>query len=125
MASEEEQIALELIYEPNVPDAHRQYMSEDTIEKGCQNFEENRKKGVVKANLFHVKATDDIEILRTFTMPIESEIGGYKVTKGTWLGEMKYISKSLWEARKAGTLAGVSIGGRGVVHEAKVKQKGE
>ena len=55
---QEEMVSYEVVYEPNVKDAHGEWMSEKTIQKACENFNKNLEKGVVQPNLFHLKDTD-------------------------------------------------------------------
>ena len=116
----EERISVEIIYEPNVLDAHGEWMSEDTLAKACENFNKNLASGNAKPNLFHIKdETDKLEILRTYTLPCECTIGDTLVKQGTWVAEIKWHDKALWKQRTVpdenGVLAisGTSIGARG------------
>ena len=114
--NEDERIAIEVIYEPNTPDLHGQWMSEETVEKACENFNKNLSEGNVKPNLFHVQnAEDKLEILRTYIIPTDCYIGDTPIKKGTWIGEMYYKDEKLWELKKSGILPGVSIGAMGKV----------
>ena len=96
----EERISVEIIYEPNVLDAHGEWMSEDTLAKACENFNKNLASGNAKPNLFHIKdETDKLEILRTYTLPCECTIGDTLVKQGTWVAEIKWHDKALWKQR--------------------------
>lgn len=115
-----EQVSVEIVYEPNVLDAHGEWMSEETISKACENFNKNLKTGNAKPNLFHVKnETEKLEILRTYILPCEATIGETLVKKGTWIAEMKWHDDKLWKQRtvpnEEGVLeiAGISLGGMG------------
>lgn len=114
---EQEQISLEVIYEPNKLDAHNQWVSEETIAKACENFNKNLEKGNVKPNLFHVvnAEPEQIEILRTFIVPYDCKIGEQDVVKGTWVSEMKFHDSTIWEQKLSGEIQGVSIGAMGIV----------
>tara|TARA_R110002096_G_scaffold367773_1_gene561006 strand:+ start:453 stop:965 length:513 start_codon:yes stop_codon:yes gene_type:complete len=116
----EERISVEIIYEPNVLDAHGEWMSEDTLSKACENFNKNLAAGNAKPNLFHIKdETEKLEILRTYTLPCECTIGDTLVKQGTWVAEIKWHDKALWKQRTVpdenGVLAisGTSIGALG------------
>jgi phosphoribosylformylglycinamidine (FGAM) synthase PurS component len=116
----EERISVEIIYEPNVLDAHGEWMSEDTLAKACENFNKNLASGNAKPNLFHIKdETDKLEILRTYTLPCECTIGNTLVKQGTWVAEIKWHDKALWKQRTVPdengvlAIAGTSIGALG------------
>lgn len=122
----EEQITLEVVYEPYKPDAHGEWMSEETIRKACDNFNDNLSKGVVQPNLFHLQdAPDQIQILKTYIideeMVFDSRGEQITVSEGTWVAEIKYLNKNLWELRKAGVIGGLSIGAKGVVHKPRAE----
>lgn len=116
---EEQMIAIEMIYEPNVPDAHGQYMSEDTVRKACESFNKNLLTGNVKPNLFHIAETDKFTILKTWINEVECTIGDYLIPEGAWLGSTQFHDEDLWKAKKQGEIGGVSIGGIGIVHPPK------
>lgn|SRR5690554_6106809 len=116
----EEMVSYEVVYEPNTLDAHNQWMSEEEIEKACENFNKNLRAGVVKSNLLHVKDTEDFTIESTW---IHKEIDvvvdgtGQPIKAGTWIAKLKFHNEDLWELKKAGVLGGVSFGGKGYVNE--------
>jgi len=117
---EEEMISYEVVYEPNTKDAHNQWMSEDTIRKGCENFNANLAKGVVKPNLFHMKDTDQFEIVKTWiNEELDVKVQGTEeaISKGSWVAMIKYNDSNLWELRKANIVQGVSIGCLGTVND--------
>lgn len=116
----EEMVSYEVVYEPDTKDAHGQWMSLETIEKGCENFNENLNKGVVQPNLFHLQNTEAFSIESTW---IQKEFD-VKVVQtdeiikaGTWVAKIKYHDAELWELKKAGVIGGVSIGGSGFVNQ--------
>lgn len=120
----EEQISIELIAEPFKLDLHNEWYSAETIAKGCENFNKNLTDGNMPVNLFHLQdVPEDIEVLDSYIMPVDCIIGKTEVSKGTWVGELKWHNKSLWDKRtipqKDGTLeiAGVSINGKGVFNK--------
>lgn len=117
---EEEMISYEVVYEPNVKDAHNQWMSEDTIRKGCENFNKNLADGIVKPNLFHMKDTDKFQIVKTWIneeLDVTVQGTDEPIKKGSWVAMIKYTDKDLWELRKANIVQGVSIGCLGSVDE--------
>ena len=116
----EEMVSYEVVYEPNVKDAHDQWMSEKTIQKACENFNKNLAAGVVQPNLFHLKDTDLFTIEDTWVqkeLDVVVEATGEVIKAGTWVAKIKYHDKELWELKKAGVIGGVSIGGSGYVNQ--------
>lgn len=117
-SEQEEMVAYEVIYEPNVKDAHGEWMSEDTILKACDNFNDNLIKGNVKPNLFHLANTDLFTIEKTWIqeeIDVKVEQTGEIIKAGTWVGKIKYHDEDLWNLKKAGIIQGVSIGARGAI----------
>lgn len=117
---DEEMVSYEVVYEPLVKDAHGQWMSLETVEKACEDFNSNLEKGVVQPNLFHLQNTESFSIESTW---IQKEFD-VKVVQtdevikaGTWVAKIKYHDKELWELKKAGIIGGVSIGGSGYVNK--------
>ena len=117
---DEEMVSYEVVYEPLVKDAHGQWMSLETVEKACEDFNSNLEKGVVQPNLFHLQNTEAFSIESTW---IQKEFD-VKVVQtdevikaGTWVAKIKYHDKELWELKKAGIIGGVSIGGSGYVNK--------
>ena len=117
---EVQQIAFDIIAEPNKLDAHGEWYSAETLVKACDNFNTNLKSGNVTPNLYHVQAeSEKLQILKTFIVPVDCMIGEQEVVEGTWVSEMKYLDKSLWDMKVSGEILGVSVGcmGRRVTEE--------
>ena len=108
----EEMISYEVIYEPNTPDAHGEWMTAETIALGKANFDKAHEAGVVKENLFHMIETDTFTIEKTW---IQEEfdvvvIGTEQVIKaGTWVAKVKYHDPVLWDLKKSNVVGGLSI----------------
>lgn len=111
----EEQKAVEIIYKPDEKDVHGEWMSEETIIKGEQSFQDNE----VVANLFHLMETDQFEITKSWVLEEDTDFdqsGEVKsLKKGTWLAETHYSDPTLWELKKSGEIGGLSLGGYGDV----------
>ena len=116
----EEMVSYEVVYEPDVEDAHGQWMSKATLEKGCEDFNKYLQEGVVKSNLFHLQDTEAFTIVDTFIQKefdVVVEATGEPIKAGTWVAKLKYNDESLWQLKKSGVIGGVSIGCKGVVNE--------
>lgn len=106
---EELKQATHIVYQPNVPDLHGEWMSEETIRKACHSFNTHCR----KANLFHMVETNDVDIIESYILPVDAVIGETEVKKGTWMAVLQYKDDDLWEMEKSGEIQGVSIGARG------------
>lgn len=117
---QEQKIAIEVIYEPDVKDSHNCWMSKETLEKACEDFNKNLEEGNVSANLYHLENTDKFEIVKTwihkgFDCVVSGS--GEPVKEGTWIAELQYKDDNLWQAKKEGIIKGVSIFGYGYTNE--------
>ena len=113
--NEEEMVAVEVVYEPNVPDSDGQWMSPETVRKACADFNDKLSTGEVKPNLFHSLNTESFEIQKSWINEVDCVIGDQLVPEGTWICSLKYKSQKLWEMKKAGEVGPVSIGANGAV----------
>lgn len=121
-------ISVEIIAEPESPDAHGQWYSKETIEKGMLSADKAWREGRLNMNLFH--AYDDIdkshvELIKHYIVPFDCTVNGESVKEGSWVGEVKWHNQELFEKRtipsEDGTLeiAGLSLRGWGKVHSPK------
>ena len=120
IAKAEEMISYEVVYEPNTKDAHGEWMSIETVQKACEDFNKYLEEGVVQPNLFHTQNTDYFTIEKSWIVPeidMVVEATGEKVKAGTWVAKIKYNNEDLWTLKKSGVIGGVSIGATGVVNE--------
>jgi DNA adenine methylase len=52
-----------------------------------------------------------VKILESYVAPVEFEIDGKRVKRGTWLLAVRVAEDGLWRQIKSGELTGFSIGG--------------
>lgn len=120
VVKKEEMISYEVVYEPNVKDAHGEWMSTETVAKACEDFNKYLEQGVVQPNLFHQVNTDSFTVEKTWIVPeidMIVEETGEKVAAGTWVAKIRYNDDNLWTLKKAGVVGGVSIGAMGKVNK--------
>lgn len=119
-SAEEEMISYEIIYEPDTPDTHGEWMSSDTIMKAKESYDLALSAGVVKENLFHLEETDSFTIERTWIQPeidVVVTTTDEIIKAGSWVAKVKYHDKDLWELRKSGIIGGLSIQCGGFINE--------
>lgn len=117
----DQMISYEIIYEPDVKDAHGEWMSKETLVKGHANFEAAKASGATVDNLFHLYDTDSFTIVSTWIQPeIDVKVIGTEeiIKAGTWVAKVQYNDVGLWELKKAGIVGGLSIQcGAGLIEE--------
>lgn len=116
----EEMVSYEIVYEPDVKDAHGQWMTKETIEKGCENFNKNLEAGIVKSNLYHLAETDLFTIEKSWInqdLDVIVKDSNEPIPAGAWVVKVKYNDENLWALKKAGVIQGVSMGCMGNIDE--------
>lgn len=106
----DERYVLGIVLEPDSVDAHGDRISQEEIEKAAHAYMER----FGRKGLMHRKAIDDrVRLLETYLAPVDFEIGGAQVKKGTWLMAWRIMDDYLWKSVRDETLTGFSIGGQG------------
>lgn len=95
-----------IVMVPNEVDLHGDITSEDEVRKACFNFNKFSR----QANLFHISKTSTFEFAESYIAPVEMEIEGIKIQKGTWIATIQVLDDNLWELIKSGEVNGLSIG---------------
>lgn len=107
-APEEQRYLLGIVLEPDVVDSQNDIYDAEEIRKSAHTFLTTYR----NIGLQHVAIVNGLaEIVESYIAPVDMEIGGTVVKKGTWLLGVHVIDDALWEACKDGTLTGLSIGG--------------
>lgn len=102
-----------LVLRPNTPDAHGDIYDEDTVEKGCHNFNEYCR----NANLQHLVQTSSIVFVESFIAKSDHVIGDSPVYKGDWIATARIDNDEIWELCKSGDFTGFSIGASATVED--------
>jgi DNA adenine methylase len=104
----DERFVLGIVLEPEVVDAQGDIYSADEIRQAAHRFMEE----FGGLGLMHRLAVNDqVKVLESYVAPVDFEIAGITVSKGTWLLGVRVLSDELWEQVKEGKLTGFSIGG--------------
>lgn len=105
---EEERRCLQVIMEPYKRDAHDNWYTTDTIQKGYESYERN--KDSIPANLFHLVDTESFKVEETFLLPEDTHFSTINETlvKGTWMAWTHYSDDEVWELKKSGEIGGLS-----------------
>lgn len=104
-----------VVMEPETEDLQGDVTAAEEIEKAAHQYlldsrvigDSHRKDGC--DNLFKV----DAGVVESFIAPIDYEVDGEKILKGSWVIAIKVYDTEVWKSIEAGEITGVSIGGFG------------
>lgn len=116
----EEMISYEIIYEPNIPDAHGQWMSKDTLVKAQAEFKKAQDVGAVTENLYHLFDTNVFTIVDHWIQPefdVTVSETGEVIKAGSWVAKVQYNTQEVWELKKAQVVGGLSLQCGGTLNE--------
>lgn len=104
---EEHQI-LGVVLEPDTVDLQDDILTAEVIETAAYDYNIRSRRLKI---MHEEEALGRIEVLESYIAPVEMDIDGQIVTKGTWLMRIRINDLELWERFKSGELDGLSIGG--------------
>lgn len=119
-AGAEEMISYEVIYEPDTPDLHGQWMSKETLLKAQADFTKAQALGAVTENLYHLMDTDTWSVVDHWIQPefdVNVTATGELIKAGSWVAKVQY-TPATWELKKAGIVGGLSLQCGGTLNEA-------
>ncbi|WP_214783256.1 XkdF-like putative serine protease domain-containing protein [Exiguobacterium sp. s183] len=111
---EAQQIVYGVVYEPDVVDAHGDFMDASEIEKAAHVFLKEFR-NIDKQHDFTSKVG---EVIESYIAPADFELGGQTVTKGTWMMAVKVVD-DVWQSIQKGEYTGFSLAGYGNVEKAQ------
>ena len=111
---EAQQIVYGVVYEPDVVDAHGDFMDAEEIEKAAHVFLKEFR-NIDKQHDFTSKVG---EVIESYIAPADFELGGQTVTKGTWMMAVKVVD-DVWQSIQKGEYTGFSLAGYGNVEKAQ------
>jgi hypothetical protein len=101
-----------IVLEPETPDLQGDIYSADEIRKACHDWvKRSQQIGLQHA----VKAKTSM--VECWISPVDFELDGHAVKKGTWLMTTHIEDDQEWELVQKGGFTGYSIGGRATVHD--------
>ena len=106
----EKRLAMFIVLEPQeddglTTDLHGDTYTIEEVEKACHSFNLFCR----KANLLHEFETDSYSFVESYVLPVEAEIEGTLIKKGTWIAVVKAEDDFIWNGIKDGTFNGLSI----------------
>lgn len=120
---ETKRIVTGIVYEPDVLDAHDEFMNEDEIEKAAHLF----MKEFRNVDKQHDFTSGYGEVIESWVAKSEMKLGDQDIKKGTWLMSVHVTDDDTWGGIEKGEITGFSMGGVGerVDHEDEEVEKSE
>lgn len=106
---EEKRIVTGIVYEPDILDAHGEFMTADEIEKSAHRF----LKDFRNIDKQHDFVATETEVVESWITKEDGKLGEQDVKKGTWLLSVHVPDDDTWSEIKKGELTGFSMGGVG------------
>ncbi|MCY7500703.1 XkdF-like putative serine protease domain-containing protein [Bacillus pumilus] len=105
-ADDAQRLVYGIVYEPNVADAHGDYMTPEEIEKAAHGFLKDAR---------HIDKQHDFqdgvgEVVESYIAPADVEVSGELIRKGSWVLVTK-ASDEIWEQIQKGEITGYSMAG--------------
>jgi len=106
----DERIVMGVVYEPDKEDTQGDWASAEEIRKAAYTFMESNQ--IYKVN--HEGSGAMIHILESYLAPVDFEIEGETVKKGSWLMASRVVDDEIWKQIKDGEITGYSMAGGGL-----------
>jgi hypothetical protein len=111
---EEERLVYGVVIEPMTDvtkygDAHGDRMTESEIKKSAQMYMRNHQ----TMKLQHTGGRIDAYPVESYIAPVDFEMNGEQIKKGSWVMVTKVESDDLWQTIKEGKVTAYSPGGKG------------
>lgn len=109
----EKRTATFVILEPEIEDRNGDIISADEIIETAHEFFLNS--WAKSVNLDHTENSDidDVRFVESFVAPVDLEIWGETIKKGSWLVAFRFFSDERWKQLEDGYITGVSMEGYG------------
>ena len=102
----EKRIVTGIVLEPERVDLQGDIYDADTIEESAHNF----LKDVRQMGVMHKQFGKDLHVVESYIAPVDFELEGKDVKKGTWLLSAKVVDDKILDAIKNNEIMGFSIG---------------
>jgi len=104
----EKRIVLGPALVPEQTDLQGDIIGLDEIEKAAHEYLANE---ASEQGVMHRDFSKKLEVVESYIAPVDFEINGRKIVKGTWMLAFRILDDDTWEDVKKGVLRGFSIGG--------------
>jgi hypothetical protein len=110
-ADKAKQIVFGVVYEPDVVDAHGDFMTAEEIEKAAHAFMESQHTHNIDKQ--HDLEADEGYVVESYIAPVDMQLGDQEIKKGSWVAGVKVTNAETWAAIEKGEITGFSMWGIG------------
>jgi Putative phage serine protease XkdF len=110
-ADKAKQIVYGVVYEPDVVDAHGDFMTAEEIEKAAHAFMESQHTHNIDKQ--HDLEADEGYVVESYIAPVDMQLGDQTIKKGSWVAGVKVTNAETWAAIEKGEITGFSMWGIG------------
>lgn len=110
-ADKAKQIVYGVVYEPDVEDAHGDFMTAEEIEKTAHAFMESQHTHNIDKQ--HDLEADEGFVVESYIAPVDMELGDQEIKKGSWVACVKVTDAETWQQIEKGEITGFSMWGIG------------
>jgi hypothetical protein len=110
-ADKAKQIVYGVVYEPDVVDAHGDFMTAEEIEKAAHAFMESQHTHNIDKQ--HDLEADEGYVVESYIAPVDMQLGDQEIKKGSWVAGVKVTNAETWAAIEKGEITGFSMWGVG------------
>lgn len=103
-----ERYALGVVLEPDVVDAQNDTYSAKEIERAAHGYMTDFRNIGLQHKAF---VNDRVKLVESYIAPVDFDLNGSTVKRGTWLIAVKVLDDQLWRKMQSGELTGFSIAG--------------
>jgi len=108
----DEQYVLGIVLKPEDPDTQGDIYDADAVRRAAFGFMAGFTNGSGKLGLQHqMRLHDEVLLVESYLAPVDFNVSGREIKKGTWLMGWLIQSEELWSKIKSGQFTGFSIGG--------------
>lgn len=106
---EEKRIVTGVVYEPDTPDTHDEFMTAQEIEKAAHQFLKDYR----NIDKQHDFTSGQGEVVESWIAKSDTTVGEQQIREGTWLMSVHVPDDEIWSEIKKGNITGFSMGGVG------------
>jgi 2'-5' RNA ligase len=110
-AEGEKRLVTGIVLEPDEIDAHGDWERSDVIMRAAHRFLADFNRETEMGLQHRIFGSIGVQLVESWIAPVDMELGGQKVKKGSWMMTVKVVSDHLWRKVKSGEITGFSIGG--------------
>lgn len=106
---EEKRIVTGVVYEPDTPDTHDEFMTAQEIEKAAHQFLKDYR----NIDKQHDFTSGQGEVVESWIAKSDTTVGEQQIREGTWLMSVHVPDDEIWSEIKKGNITGFNMGGVG------------